>query len=174
MMFEITDLQARQAKHPHDIFLINLIVNHILAFAGLLGMASSMPWVMIITPTVSLSSLIYLVIRSRISLQKDDWFVMCHWQLCARRSKFFIAMLSILIALLLILLASVGWVLDDMKPGHWAIMGITLLPTLISVLVLIVMEQDAQHKARTGQLPQWLVDKYPNPEAKTVKVIDDE
>jgi hypothetical protein len=42
---------------------------------------------------------------------------------------------------------------------------VAMLPTVFSVLVLIIMESDAVHKANLGEVPDWLVEKYPRPEA---------
>ena len=163
MHYEVSELERNAAKLPHEIFLVNLITNHILIFVALLGLAGSYPWVMLITPTVSLILLIYLVLRARASLRKDSWFVAGHWQLCAQRSRWFIAILLVLGLALLALLASVGGDIDKLRPGHYAMGGVVMLPTLLSVLVLIIMESDAIHKAKTGQMPRALIEKYPPP-----------
>ncbi|CAK0749113.1 hypothetical protein CCP3SC1_1820003 [Gammaproteobacteria bacterium] len=39
--------------------------------------------------------------------------------------------------------------------------GFGLLPTMVSVLVLIAIESDALHQARYGELPEWVVTRYP-------------
>jgi len=68
-----------------------------------------------------------------------------------------------LVVLGLILL--VGGDMSALKPGHYAMGGVAMLPTIFSVLVLVVMESDAVHKANLGEVPDWLVEKYPRPEA---------
>lgn len=162
MIFEDTPEEERkQARHPHEFFLINLITNHILLFVGLLGMAKQEPWALLIVPTVSILILAYLVWRAKLSRSRDPWFVFCHWQLCARRSRFFIGMILLMGLGIAAILASVGGNVNDLRPGHYAIGGMVMLPTLFSVLVLIIMESDAVHKATIGEVPDWLVDKYP-------------
>ncbi|WP_456415388.1 hypothetical protein [Thiolapillus sp.] len=153
----------KQARHPHEFLLINLITNHILLFVGLLGMAKDEPWLLLIVPVVSISILTYLVWRALLSQKKDPWFVFCHWQLCARRSRFFIGMIALMALGIVVILVSAGGNINDLRPGHYAIGGIVMLPTLFSVLVLILMESDAVHKARIGDVPEWLVKKYPPP-----------
>ena len=64
---------------------------------------------------------------------------------------------------ILILLLLVGGDPNQLRPGHYAIAGVTILPTMLSVLVLIVMESDAVHKARIGELPGWVIEKFPPP-----------
>ena len=160
MIFEnISDEQRKQARHPHEFFLINLITNHIL-----LGMAKQEPWLLLVVPVVSILILTYLVWRAAISRKRDPWFVFCHWQLCARRSRFFIGMIALMGLGIAVILASVGGDLADLRPGHYAIGGMVMLPTLFSVLVLIIMESDAVHKASIGDVPEWLVKKFPPPE----------
>lgn len=165
MIVEVSEQEKKQARHPHEYFLINLITNHILMFVGLLGMARDKPSLMLIVPLVSVSILVYLVIRARVSLKRDSWYVMCHWQLCARRSRFFIAMLLLLLLVIVALVLTVGGDVNALKPGHYAAGGVAILPTMLSVLVLIIMESDAVHKANIGEVPDWLVKKYPDPSA---------
>ncbi len=151
----------KKARHPHELLLINLITNHILLFVGLLGVVKDEPWLLLIVPVLSISILTYLVWRALISKKRDHWFVFCHWQLCARRSRFFIGMIALMGLGIVVILVSAGGNLNDLRPGHYAIGGIVMLPTLFSVLVLILMESDAVHKAGIGDVPEWLVKKYP-------------
>jgi len=48
-----------------------------------------------------------------------------------------------------------------MRPQHWAIGGAAALPTMVTVLVLIIMESDALHQAKQGILPDWVREQYP-------------
>lgn len=168
MIYDIPEEQRKSAKLPHEIFLINLITNHILVFVGLLGMAKSFPLGMLVTPTISLCILTYLLYGARRARLTQPWFVACHWALCARRSKLFIGMLGILGLVVVGLVLSVGGSVENLRPGHYALGGAAMLPTLVTILVLIVMESDAVHKARIGELPDWLTQKFPNPEVKPV------
>ncbi len=148
------------ARHPHEIFLINMITNHILIFIGLLGMAKSYPLLMLVTPGISLCLLLYILYRARRALTQDPWFVKCHWQIGARRSRLFIAMLAIMgLVVVGVLLASGG----EPGPQHYAIGGLGILPTMLTTLALIVMESDAMHQARLGKLPDSIVRRYPAP-----------
>ncbi len=170
MHYEVNELLTHRAKLPHEIFLINLITNHILIFVGLLGMAKSYPMLMLVTPAISLVVMSYLMIRARNAIKSDSWYVACHWQLCAHRSKMFLGMLVLLALVVGGILLSVGGDASQLKPGHYALGGVASLPTLLFVLVLIVMESDALHKAKTGVVPEWLVRKYPNDHPQAVEV----
>ncbi len=162
MHYEVSEAEITDAKHPHEIFLINLITNHILLFVGLIGFAKTYPWVMLTTPAISIMVLGYIMIRARSKLRTASWYAACHWQLCARRGMLFIGMLMALGLVVVGLLLSVGGDASQLKPGHYALGGVAALPTLVFILALIVMESDGLHKAKSGIVPQWLIDKYPS------------
>ena len=170
MRFEISDAEAKKAKFPHELFLINLITNHILLFVGLLGMMKTYPILTAVTPTISFIVIAYLVMRNN-TIQRSDtaWFVRCHWQVCIKRSKFFIGILLFFAVGIAALIISVGGDIKDLKPGHYAIAGVTILPTMFSVLALIIIESDAMHQAKNGILPKWVVEKNPNPDAVVIE-----
>jgi hypothetical protein len=44
MLFEIRDEEKKKAKIPHDLFLVNLMGNHILMFVSALGLAARWVW----------------------------------------------------------------------------------------------------------------------------------
>lgn len=162
MQFKISENEKKQARHPHEIFLINLITNHILVFVALLGMARTYPLLMLVTPSVSLCLLLYILFRARRSLMRDPWFVKCHWQIAARRSRMFIAMLAAVgLVVVGVLLVSAG----DPKPQHYAFGGVAVVPAMLTTLALIIMESDAMYQARLGKLSDGIVRQFPNPDA---------
>ncbi len=165
MRFDIPEQERVQARHPHEIFLINLIVNHILLFVSLMGMATSYPYLLLIIPVTSVLILGYLLIRAKRSLTTDPWFVKCHWQLCARRSMFFIIMLAIMAAAIIIILLISG---GNPGPQHYAFGGVAILPTMLTVLALIIMESDAMNQARQGIVSKGMLERYPKPDGITV------
>ncbi len=157
MEYKITEAQSKKARLPHELFLINLITNHILLFVGMLGIMKSYPVLALLTPAISVVALGYILIRGYRELNNESWFVMAHWQLCARRSRFFIGMILFIGLVIAGLILSVGGDAGQLKPGHYAIGGVAFLPVMFSVLGLIVMESDAMHQAKTGHLPDGMV-----------------
>ena len=160
MIFEITEKESHKAKIPHEIFLSNLIGNHILWFIAALGMAGSYLQPLLLVPIVSFSTLVYTLWRARRSRERDGWYVMCHWQVCARRSRLFIMML-----LGLSMVAGLGWAahfyLGMMKEAAYALVGgLGILPVMVTVLVLIIMESDSLHQATLHKLPKSVVERY--------------
>lgn len=172
MKFEITDDLARRAKIPHDIFLTNLIGNHILWFVASLGLVSSYWQPLAMVPVVSLGLLIYTLKRASMSRQRDNWFVMVHWQIAAERSRFFIYML--LAVLSVSLLGWIGYTFLGMKKVAVMAMigGVGLLPIMVTVLVLILMESDALHHAALHKVSKRMAEKYPYP--ADMVVLEDE
>lgn len=171
MLLEISDEEKKRAKLPHDLFLINLIGNHILTFVATLGLATSWAWPMLIVPIVSfviLGTIIYKGIKSR---QKESWYVMCHWQIALKRSLFFIKMILVISTIAAIGLygyINLGW----MKEAVFALIGgVCILPIMVTTLVLIIMESDALHQAGEGKLPDKMIDLYPNPDVKIIEPV---
>lgn len=163
MRFEVSKEDIKKANVPHEIFLTNLIGNHILMAVGAGGIAGSFPWIMALIPVISFSLLGYTLWRARKSLKQDPWYPMCHWQVCARRSRIFIAMLSMLMVIMIL-----GWVgytyLGLMREAVLALIGgVGVLPVMVTVLVLIIIESDALYHAGQAKLPDWIVARYPNP-----------
>ncbi|MEA3276922.1 MAG: hypothetical protein U9Q81_16880 [Pseudomonadota bacterium] len=168
MRFDVSKEEIKKANVPHELFLTNLIGNHILMAVGAGGMAGSFPWVMAMIPLISFCILGFTLWRARRSIGRDPWYVMCHWQVCGRRSKIFIAMLSMLLTIM-----ALGWVGYTyggmMKVAVWALIGgVAILPVMATVLVLIIIESDALYHANQAKLPAWVVERFPNPDAKVI------
>jgi len=172
MLFDVSDEEKKKAKLPHDLFLINLIGNHILTFVATLGLATSWAWPLLMVPIISLSILSVIIYKGKKSRQDASWFVMCHWQIALKRSLFFIKMLlaiSMVTAVGIYGYISLGW----MKEAVYALIGgVCLLPTMVTTLVLIIMESDALHLAGEGKLPDKILHLYPNPEAKIIESVN--
>lgn len=157
MQFNVSEEDLHRAKWPHDLFLINLIFNHILMFAAFLSASSLWQWV-ILVPTASFLILAYTIWRAPRSRKRDSWYVMCHWQICARRSKMFIGMISaMLLAIITVMLISGG----HPTPMQIAPAGAVVLPTMVMVLVLIVLETESLDDAKKGRVPDKVVELFP-------------
>jgi hypothetical protein len=175
MKFEIAKDEWKKACVPHEIFLTNMAGNHILMFISALGMVGSFWQPLAMVPIVSLCVLLYTIWRAKRAQRpqsNDSWFVMCHWQIAARRSQLFITML-----LMMSVVATLGWI----SHAYFGVMqiaalatvgGIGILPTLVTVLILIVMESDALHLAKNAQLPDSIVERFPNPGVTVIEEID--
>ena len=172
MKFQISDKESHSAKLPHEIFLTNMIANHVLWFIASLGLARTYWQPLALVPVVSIILLVYILWRARRSRTQDGWFVMCHWQICADRSRMFIAMLTIALGV-----TALGWLAHSqfklMKEAVYALIGgLGILPIMVTVLVLILMESDALHQAAQHKLPDRIALKYPNPGVPVVEELE--
>jgi len=170
MLFDVSADQKRRAKAPHELFLTNMVGNHILWFVAALGVLNTFWQPLAVVPVISLATIVFTCWRAKKSRVQDDWYVMCHWQVAARRSIVF----SLILAAGF-LIASLGWVgysfLGMKKVAVTAMVGgIGLLPVMVSVLVLIVMESDGMHQAGSGRIPKSIYDRFPN---EDVPLLDD-
>lgn len=168
MRFEVSRDEIRRANVPHEIFLANLIGNHVLMFVAALGMFGSLPWLLALVPLISFSLMGFTLWRARRSRSRDPWYVMCHWQVAARRTHLFMTMLSLLLVILL-----GGWLGQTYgglrKEAVWALIGgMGILPVMVVLLILVLMESEALYHAGLCRLPNWVVEKYPNPEARVI------
>ncbi|PHS68767.1 MAG: hypothetical protein COB23_08680 [Methylophaga sp.] len=159
--------EIKAAKLPHDIFISNLIMNHILLFTGIAAFGPSYIKFMVLIPIFSLMALAYTFYRASTVKREDSEFVYIHWQIARRWSKLFLGVLTLLASV-----AFFGWLANQylglMKEAVYGMIGgFGILPTLLAVLVLIVIESDSLHHARVGTLPKWARRQFLNEEEET-------
>ncbi|MEH6628142.1 MAG: hypothetical protein V7739_16995 [Motiliproteus sp.] len=162
MKFDLPAEDMRRAKAPHELFLTNLVGNHILWFVSALGIFNTYWQPLLLVPILSVAAISYSIWRAGHSRKNDEWFEMVQWQIVAKRSKIFA-----LIMLAGCVVAALGWVgytyLGMMKVAVIATVGgIGLLPVMVSVLVLIVMESDAMHQGSSGVMSNGIFERFPN------------
>ncbi|OGS90485.1 MAG: hypothetical protein A2Z95_04605 [Gallionellales bacterium GWA2_60_18] len=161
--FDVSPEEAKRAKWPHEIFLINLVFNHILVFASTFGVYSTFPLMVLVVPLTSFAITAYIIVKGRqIAAGDETWFVKSHWAICAKRNRYFLLLLSA--ACLLIgggywLSQAMGW----SKIATLAMLGGgAILPFMVSLLILIVLGNESVHLARVGRLPKRFVEQNPD------------
>lgn len=162
--FEIAKEETFRAKWPHEIFLINLVFNHILVFASTFGVYSTFPWMVLIVPITSFAITGYILIKARqIAKSNETWFVKSHWVIADKRNKHFMWLLlgtCTIVGSGLLLSKLMGW----SKIATIALIGgAGLLPFMVVLLVLIVLGNDSMYQARHGKLPKRFVEQNPDP-----------
>jgi len=157
MKYEISPEELKKSCIPHEVFLTNLIFNHVLVFVAIMS-ASSLTHFIVIVPVFSVLSLLYLFWGAQRAKKHATWYVSAHWQIAARRSRFFLLMLTAMGGIFAII-----WLLSggDMRPQHWAFGGATFLPVMASVLGLIIFESESLQQAKNAELPDWVNKRYP-------------
>jgi hypothetical protein len=162
--FEIAKEETFRAKWPHEIFLINLVFNHILVFASTFGVFSTFPLMVLIVPITSFAITGYILIKAKQIAKSDEtWFVKSHWIIADKRNKHFMWLLVITCVIVgsgLLLSKMMGW----SKIATIALIGgAGLLPFMVVLLVLIVLGNDSMYQARHGKLPKRFVEQNPDP-----------
>lgn len=156
--FEVTPEETKTAKWPHEIFLINLVFNHILVFASTFGVFSTFPLMVLIVPLTSFAIIGYIYFKARqVATGSDSFFVKAHWHVADKRNKHFMYLLigtCVMVGGGLLLAQTFGW----SKIVIIALVGgVGLLPFMVSLLVLIVLGNDSVDQAKKGRLPKKLV-----------------
>ena len=156
----VSEQEIAAAKLPHDIFLSNLIMNHILLFTAFAAFGGKYIYLMVIVPIISFCCLAYTAYRVRGVKREDSEFIYAHWQIAWRWSKLFIKVLS-----LLVVVSVLGFLAHEhlglMKEAVYAIIGgVGILPTLITTLILVVIESDSLNHAKTGRIPEWAAKRF--------------
>ncbi len=159
MQADVSPQDIKRGGHPHELLLINLILNHVLIFIATMGLAGSYPLLPLVVPFISVSIVSFIFYRARLARTRDTLFVSAHWQICAQRSRIFLIMLAGACLLLLL-----GWLayayLGMAKVTVLALFAVAILPVMATILVLVVLESDAMNHARKGTLPEWALQRY--------------
>jgi len=169
--FTISPEETVRAKWPHEIFLINLVFNHILVFASTFGVFSTFPLMVLIVPVTSFVITGYIIIKAKQIAKSDEtWFVKSHWAIADKRNSHFLKLLTITCAVIgggLLLSKMMGW----SKIATIALLGgVGMLPFMVSLLVLIVLGNDSMYQARHGKLPKRFVAQNPDPSNSVTSV----
>lgn len=157
--FNISPEEGKRAKWPHEIFLINLVFNHIFVFCAAVAVVGSFPLLPALVPAISFSIICYIFFKARqVAASDESWFVKAHWQIGAKRNYYFMLLLTITCTVAaggLWLSKLLGWA---KIPTIALIGGAGLLPFMVSLLVLIVLGNESLYMARNGRLPKRLAE----------------
>jgi hypothetical protein len=158
--FHVTQEEATRAKWPHEIFLINLVFNHIFIFIVSMLMVKSFPMAPALVVVISVSIILYIVIKSKQVAKGDDSiFVKLNWEVCAKRNTWFVMLLTVTLSIIF------GG-LQLSQAMHWSkintmalIGGVGLLPFMVVLLLLVVLGNDSVHLARSGRMAKGMAEK---------------
>ncbi|CAG0940393.1 hypothetical protein GALLN_00930 [Gallionellaceae bacterium] len=153
------DLQAgaaeiKRAKHLHSVLLFDFIVIHIFVFLIAVSVITTTIIPMILMPLLSIASLGYVLLKARQArTQEPSWFVRSHSLLAAKRARLFLALFLVTGTFTAVMF------FGGTKMGFSPIatkalaFGLGQLPFMLSLLVLVVLEFDAEHQCSSGKVP---------------------
>jgi len=168
MQYVIDPEVRAKAKAPHELFMLNLAVFHLLlapvALTAGLGAAA------ILLPAVPSSLVIaYTYLRARRAADDAPWFVMVQWQLALRRYRIVVIGYA-LTALILGAGLLVGMATPD-KTFQGIVFTIFsrfgVMPTVLTVFATFVLESQAIYQTSRGEVPDGMVKRFPPPENAT-------
>ena len=161
--FSISTEEGTRAKWPHEIFLINLIFNHIFVFCVTVAVVGTLPLLPLLVPFISLAIIAYILFRARqVAASKESWFVKAHWLIAAKRNRLFMLLLIVTCTITgggFMLSRMLGWA---KIPTIALIGGVGLLPFMVALLLLIVLGNQSVFMARSGELPERFLEQNPD------------
>jgi len=153
--FDVSPEERKRAKWPHEIFLINLIFNHIFVFCATVAVFGTFPLLTALVPVISFTIIGYILVKARqVAASGESWFVKAHWQIGARRNHIFMLLLTVTCIISgggLWLSKMLGWA---KIPTIALIGGLGLLPFMVVLLVLVVLGNESLYMAGDGKLPK--------------------
>ncbi|HEY0634708.1 MAG TPA: hypothetical protein VGE00_04930 [Gammaproteobacteria bacterium] len=164
MQCDIDEATRRRAKSPHEFFLFNLAVFHLLATPAGIALGIGL-WGFLIPLLLSTAVMLFTLLRARQCRITCPWFVTIHWQLALRRYRLLLIAYGITATIL-----ALGWLLTMgmEQPSTQHIMRtvftrLSVVPTLLMVMVLFVMESGAIVQTTNGQVPKPMAARLPPP-----------
>lgn len=174
MFFHVDDPIRRQAKSPHELAMINLVLFNLLMLIALLGGSfiqrdsalADYRLAGVLAPLLlSMTVIVYTFVRAGKTKAGDHWFVAAHWQLTGGRYKILLIAYVVVAALI-----GLGWLLaqGNSDPRMASLMFVALqrvaiAPMLIILMVLIMLESGALYQAGRGEVPNGVVTRFPPP-----------
>jgi len=174
MFFAVDNAMRRQAKSPHELAMINLLLANLPMLIALLagsflqkGSAlADYRLIGVLVPLfVSLGIIGYSFSKAGKSAVTGHWFVAAHWKLATGRYKILLIAYAVGAGLI-----GIGWLLAQAQknPGMQELMFVALqrvaiAPILISLMVLIMLESGSLYQAGRGEVPDGLAKRFPPP-----------
>lgn len=162
MFFEIGEAERNRAKSPHELFMVNLILFHLLltpvAIAADIGL-----WALLLTPLLSGLVILFIWRRARqLTAEGIHEFVALHWTLALARCRLLLIAYGITATLLLLgALAILGTAQESMREIMLVVLTrVGIMPTVIMVFVTFVLESSALYQAVRGELPDGFVRRH--------------
>lgn len=165
MSEQVTSAEMKRARHLHAVLLFNLIVNHIFFFLVAVSVIKQSLIPSLLVPLFSVLMLGYILVNAQRSLTREaSWFVRCHWQLAAKRARTFLLLFVVMVTFSALIYFG-GHAMGMKTLATLALtFGVGLLPFMVTLLVLVVLEFDAEHQCKLGKVPPSAAAAYPAPQ----------
>lgn len=164
MQCDVEEGIRKRAKSPHELFMLNLAVFHLLFTPAAIALGIGL-WAFLIPLTLSGAVMLFTLWRTHYCVSHCPWYVMLHWQLALRRYRWLLGAYGVTATIL-----ALGWLLTMGIEQHstqqimrTVFTRLSVVPTLLTVMVCFIMESGAIMQASGGQIPDNLAQRYPAP-----------
>ena len=176
MQIETSDDIRKQARSPHELYMINMFLFNLpmvaCTLAYTIGGNPMLIWAVIGAMAISLGIIGYLHWKAARVEAGSHWFAMVHWKLSVKRSR--ILLIGYAVAAVIIgagLLIGSGMADKNMQTIMITVFTrVGIVPALLIILVTAILEGQAMHLVNNGIAPKRLSERFPPPEG--VKVVD--
>lgn len=198
MLFAVDESTRREAKTPHELAMVNLIVFNLMAGAGLLAGSMAQPdssvagvkWIVVVVPLlVSIAVMGWTWLRAHQAPSNAPWFVQTHWRLASSRYRLILAAYLVSSLVLSIGLFAkpdverIGEQIRDLPPAMQEMerrklasqdmagavwARIAVVPFVLAVMVTIMLESGALYQAGRGEIPDAMLARFPPPDGLPV------
>lgn len=164
MQCDVDEGLRSRAKAPHELFMLNLAVFHLLFTPAGIALGIGL-WALLIPLLLSGAVMLFTWLRARRCEASCPWFVMVHWKLALQRYRYLLFAYAVTGFIL-----GAGWLLTMGMEQHstqtimrTVFTRLAVVPTLLTVMVSFVLESGAIVQATSGALPEAMAARYPAP-----------
>jgi hypothetical protein len=165
MLFEVSKETKIKAKNPHELFMVNLAVFHLLLAPISLVLIGGMRS-LLVPIFFSCTVFAFIYFRGKAAEKNNQWFVMVHHKLAFRRATTLLIAYAVSAAII-----GGGWLIgmtSDQKAMADIILTIStrigVMPTFILVVINFALETSGVSQASKGEVPDSFLKKYPAPD----------
>lgn len=154
MDIQASDAEIKRAKHLHSVLLFDFIVIHIFIFVLAISMIKTSYIPLILVPTLSLALLGYVLFKAKQALTKEpSRFVRCHMLLAAKRARLFLTLFLVTGTFTAVMYFGGPQFGMNKITSYSLAFGFGQLPFMVALLVLVVLEFDAEHQCKSSKIP---------------------
>ena len=155
-MKKLSGQSRARAKTPHNLFMLNLALFHLLMTPGIIALGIGEAGILL---PLALSLAVMAYTWRRAQARHDDPFVCAHWRLAVRNYRLLLGAYAVTGVLLLL-----GWLLtlDTADPNmrdilQTVLLRIAVMPVVLMVMVDFYLESSALFLIANGEAPSKLI-----------------
>lgn len=153
MDHQVTGDEIARAKKLHSLLLFDFIVIHVFLFVIALGLMKTSLIPLMAMPVISIFMLAHVILKASRCKSEPSHFVRCHMLLASKRAKLFLGLFAVTFSFTALMLFGGAQFGMSKITSYSLAFGVGQLPFMVVLLVLVVMEFDAEHQCKDGKIP---------------------